>query len=60
MVRLTEERTRLFREAAEFEKELEALREAGVSEEGIATFRRLYPRFKKIFKWEDPPQGGGE
>ena len=43
----------LFEQAAALERELDDLREKGIGEEGIAVFRRLYPRFKAIFKWEE-------
>ena len=48
-----ERREKLFQEAAALERELDDLREKGVGEEGIAAFRRLYPQFKAIFKWEE-------
>ena len=54
VVRTTDDlRDRLFKEAAALEKELQMLREGGISEEALAVFRRLYPQFKRILKWED-------
>ncbi len=43
----------LWKEAADLERQLDELREKGVTEEGIAVFRRLYPVFQKIFKREE-------
>ena len=52
-----EDQKRQFADAVRLEKELDFLREGGVSEEGLATFRRLHPVFKRIFKWEETQNG---